>query len=254
MQSVDDSTDGIIRLKEKYEVCLPLFEGPLDLLLHLIRKQEIDIYDIPIATITEQYLEYVRVIQHLNINVAGEFLEMAATLIYIKSRMLLPPDPVSEEDVALEVDPRQELVERLLEYERYKNAAQNLYTMHQVESGMWNVSRMAEVVSDDDELVAVSVIDLVAAFQNLMKRFEDRITMEMERERISVAETMEQIRELLKTRQTLKFSSFLQQRISRLKAVVLFMAILELVKSRAIGVRQEDLFEDIIIIRKKKMA
>jgi hypothetical protein len=133
------SADGslpsaIIPLGDHCEIRLPVFEGPLDLLLHLIRKESIDVYDIPIARITEQYLGYIQLMQDLNVNVAGEFLEMAATLIYIKSRMLLPAEPAADGEMAAEEDPRAELVERLLEYERFKNAAQTLYEREQLES------------------------------------------------------------------------------------------------------------------------
>ncbi|MBN2430986.1 MAG: segregation/condensation protein A [Acidobacteria bacterium] len=252
MESTDQPTAGVIRLREKYEICLPLFEGPLDLLLHLIRKQEIDIYDIPIALITAQYLDYIRLMQDLNVNVAGEFLEMAATLIYIKSRMLLPVEVTDEDGLLLEEDPRLELVERLLEYEKFKKIAEEMYTRFQVESSMWSVSRVNEVMDDDEPLVAADIIDLMAAYHNLVKRYEDRLALEVEREQITVAEKMQQITEMLRTRKSVRFSKLFTERITRRNLIVLFIAVLELVRMRTVRARQDELFSDIILYRRNK--
>ncbi len=256
-----EPTDGrdfgeIIVSGERNEIRLPLFEGPLELLISLIRKQEIDIYDIPISLIAGQYLEYLQAMRELNLNVAGEFLEMAATLILIKSRMLLPPDPKEESDAEAEdyEDPRRELVEKLLEYERFQEAAQDLYTRQEVESGTWSVSRMKEVIPNEEELVSVSIMDLLSSFRSILRRLEDRRIVELEREAITVAEKIEQIREILKTRKTIRFSSFLRPGISRLHVVVFFIAMLELTRMKFVLLRQEGFGEDILIIRRHKAA
>lgn len=234
---------------DRCEIRLPVFEGPLDLLLHLIRKESIDIYDIPIARITEQYLEYIRLMEDLNVNVAGEFLEMAATLIYIKSRMLLPAEPVPEGEMAPEEDPRAELVERLLEYERFKSAAQTLYQREQLESGMWSVSRYHEVVPPGEELVSVSLFDLLDAFRGILQRIEERAGVAVDREAITVAEKIAEIEATFSQRKKVKFSELAAARLTRPHLVVLFIAILELTRMRCIRVRQDELFSDFWIIR-----
>ena len=148
-------------------VKLEIYEGPLDLLLDLIRKQQLNIYDIPIAKITQQYLDYLHMLKELNIDVAGEFIFMAATLIYIKSRMLLPPDPTAP--AGEEEDPRQELVHRLLEHEQFKNAAQMLQSKRLVEDAMWSQPGIGEFVEAEDEPgLAVTTFDLIAAFREIL--------------------------------------------------------------------------------------
>jgi chromatin segregation and condensation protein Rec8/ScpA/Scc1 (kleisin family) len=155
------------------KISLPLYEGPLELLLDLIRRQKLDIYDIPIAKITEQYLDYLHLMEDLNVDVASDFIVIAAQLIYIKSRMLLPPDPdaVPEE----QEDPRAELVRRLLEYEKFKNAAQMLYQREMVENAAW--SNPGSIAMEDSELepeMAVTVYDLLLVFRDALKRAEQR--------------------------------------------------------------------------------
>ena len=170
-------------MTEELKISLPLYEGPLDLLLDMIRKQKIDIYDIPIARITEQYLEYLRVIQELNVDNAGEFVFMAAQLIYIKSRMLLPPDPDAVDGEA--EDPRSELVRRLLEHERFKNAAQMLYQRELVEKVSWN--NPGEVPFEDSEIepqMTVTLYDLLLAFRDVVKRAESRPIIEAQQGRV----------------------------------------------------------------------
>src|SRR3989454_1855281 len=174
---------------EELKISLPLYEGPLELLLDMIRKQKIDIYDIPIAKVTEQYLSYLHLIQELNVDVASEFLLMAAQLIYIKSRMLLPPDPDAnpEEDE----DPRAELVRRLIEYEKFKNAAQMLYQRETVENAAW--SNPGFVTIEDRELepeLNVTLYDLLLAFRDVVKRSENRSLLEVGRDEFSVEQMM----------------------------------------------------------------
>src|SRR6516165_4337984 len=153
------------------KISLPLYEGPLDLLLDLIRRQKLDIYDIPIARITEQYLDYLHVMEEMNVDLASEFLVIAAQLIYIKSRMLLPPDPDAPPEE--QEDPRAELVRRLLEYEKFKNAAQMLYQREMIENAVW--SNPGEALLEETELepeVNVGLFDLLSVFRDVLKRAE----------------------------------------------------------------------------------
>src|SRR5689334_17749960 len=167
------------------KITLPLYEGPLDLLLDLIRRQKLNIYDIPIAKITEQYLEYLHLMEEMDVGLASEFLLIAAQLIYIKSRMLLPPDPDASPEE--QEDPRAELVRRLLEYEKFKNAAQMLYQRELVENAAW--SNPGSVAIEESELepeVAVTLYDLLTVFRDVLKRAEQRPLMEVQRDEFSV--------------------------------------------------------------------
>src|SRR6267142_2624602 len=171
------------------KISLPIYEGPLDLLLDLIRRQKLDIYDIPIAKITEQYLEYLHLMEQLNVDVASEFLVIAAQLIYIKSRMLLPPDPDATPEE--QEDPRAELIRRLVEYEKFKNAAQMLYQRELVENAAW--SNPGSIAMEDSELepeVAVSLYDLLLVFRDVLKRAEQRPFMQVDRDEFSIEQMM----------------------------------------------------------------
>ncbi len=230
-----------------YEVQLEIFEGPLDLLLHLIRVQEVDIYDIPIASVTDQYLDYLKVMKDLNINLAGEYLVMAATLIFIKSRMLLPSDPdVSDEGGEAE-DPRAELVERLLEHEQFKNAAQMLYSRETVELAVWPRGGF-EFAEDEREAVSATVFDLVKAFHRMVEGYKDQITLEVEKETITLQDKIKELRGLLKVQKEFYFSYFFQRKLSRRHLVVTFVALLELVRVKEVRLFQKDVFEDIRIL------
>src|SRR2546429_8612904 len=171
------------------KISLALYEGPLDLLLDLIRRQKLNIYDIPIATVTQQYLDSLHMMEEMNIDLAAEFLLMAAQLIYIKSRMLLPPDPDASPEE--QEDPRAELVRRLLEYEKFKNAAQMLYQREMVENASW--SNAGEIVMEDGELepeLTVTLYDLLLAFRDVVKRSEERPSMQLSRDEFSVEQMM----------------------------------------------------------------
>ncbi|HZI50734.1 MAG TPA: segregation/condensation protein A [Terriglobia bacterium] len=221
------------------KISLPLYEGPLDLLLDLIRKQKVDIYDIPIARITEQYLEYLHVIQELNIDGAGEFVFMAAQLIYIKSRMLLPPDPDAVEGEA--EDPRAELVRRLLEYEKFKNAAQMLYQRELVEKVSWN--NPGEVPFEDSELepqMTVTLHDLLLAFREVVKRAEIRPMMEVSREEFSIEQMMGYLfDQIVSSRRDVTLTEVLPAISSRRGLITAFLALLELTRLKAIFLRQD---------------
>ncbi len=229
-----------------YEVQLEVFEGPLDLLLHLIRVQEVDIYDIPIASITDQYLEYLQMMKDLNINLAGEYLVMAATLIFIKSRMLLPADPKDSQEGEPQ-DPRAELVERLLEHEQFKNAAQMLYARETIELAVWPRGGF-EFAEDEREAVSATVFDLVKAFHRTVERYRDQITMEVEKETVTLQGKIQELRGLLKVQKEFYFSFFFRRKLSRRHLVVTFAALLELVRVREVRLFQDDVFEDIRIL------
>lgn len=227
-------------------VQLEIFEGPLDLLLHLIKKNEVSITDIPIATITEQYLSTLELIQSLNLDVAGEFLVMAATLIHIKSRMLLPPG--EEEDEEEEGgDPREELTRRLLEYQRFKEAAEELEKREILRRDVF--VRPSEV-PDEMESVGfegLSLFDLISALRHVLDRFPEERVHEVTLERISVREKMSSLLDDLQRRGKVIFQSLFEAAVSRLEVVVTFLAMLELVKIRAIRVAQEEREGPIVI-------
>ncbi len=232
---------------------LESFEGPLDLLLHLIKKEEIDIWNIPIARITEQYLEYLSIMNDLNINLAGEWLMMAATLIYIKSRMLVPQEPKSSDQDAQEEDPRNELVYQLLEHQKFKNAAEMLYTREEVENAVWN-KPPTEALEDGDEVVAVTLFDLLRAFREVLMRFEATRVMDIQHDNITIEQKIEEIRNRFLIHEKLMFSSFFVEARSKKHLIVTFLALLELVRLREIWLFQKKAFEDIQITKWKEKA
>jgi segregation and condensation protein A len=227
------------------KISLPLYEGPLDLLLDLIRRQKLNIYDIPIAKITEQYLDYLHVIEEMDVDVASEFLLIAAQLIYIKSRMLLPPDPDAGPEE--QEDPRAELVRRLLEYEKFKNAAQMLYQRELVENATW--SNAGSLIMEDSELeaeVAVTLYDLLTVFRDVLKRSEVRPLMEVHRDEFSVEQMMAYLFErILSTNGSVALSEVLPEIGSRRGLITAFLAILELTRLHAIFLKQDKAFGEI---------
>jgi segregation and condensation protein A len=241
--------DGTSSEEPSMTIRLDGFEGPLDLLLHLIKREELDIWNIPIAHITEQYLAYIQLMKDLNINVAGEWLLMAATLIYIKSRMLLPPDPVQATAEGEQADdPRKELVYQLLEHQKFKNAAQMLYTREEVENAVWN-SPPREVLDDGKEVVAVTLFDLLKAFHEVVKRFESQPVMALDQEEVTIDQKLAEVRRLLIVHESLRFSSFFARATTKRHLIVTFLALLELVRLREIWLFQEKAFAEIQISR-----
>ncbi|MBM3803431.1 MAG: chromosome segregation protein ScpA [Acidimicrobiia bacterium] len=236
---------------EDYRVHLPAYDGPLDLLLDLIRKQEIDIYDIPIAKITEQYLAYIRLLEELDIGVAGEFLLMAATLIHIKSRMLLPKDPLALEGE--EADPRAELVARLLEHEKFKSAAQMLHQKELVENSTWTRPGLSDWQEPgSEEEIQVTLFDLVATFQKILDRAKARAQVEIERDEMTVGQVIEQLRAFFeRTRGTVNLTEVFESYRSRKSVIVAFLAILEMVHLRAIKLLQKNTFGEILARRQE---
>jgi len=227
------------------KISLPLYEGPLDLLLDLIRRQKLNIYDIPIAKITEQYLEYLHLMEEMNVDLASEFLLIAAQLIYIKSRTLLPPDPDAGPEE--EEDPRAELVRRLLEYEKFKNAAQMLYQRELVENAAW--SNPGSVAMEEGELepqVDVTLYDLLLVFREVIKRAEQRPLMEVHRDEFSVEQMMAFLFENILSRNgTIALSEVLPDIRSRRSLITAFLAVLELTRLHAIFLKQDKAFGEI---------
>jgi segregation and condensation protein A len=227
-------------------VQLDIFEGPLDLLLHLIKKNEVSITDIPIATITEQYLATLELMQNLSLDVAGEFLVMAATLIHIKSRMLLPAgDNDAEEDEG--VDPHEELVRRLLEYQRYKEAAAELEQRDLLSRDVFARSATPTEEAGPRGFREVSVFDLLGALKRVIDRLPKDTVHEVALDKITVREKMTLLLETLRIHGSVLFESLFAGVKSRVEVVATFLAMLELVKVRAIRVFQEEMAGPIMI-------
>ena len=225
-----------------------IYEGPLDLLLDLIRKQDIDIYDIPIAKITAQYLGYVENLKQLDVDVAAEFIYMAAMLIHIKSKLLLPRDP--DAPAELQDDPRSELVDRLLEHEKFKSAAQMLLQKQQIEEAVWSNPALKNFKEDEgaEPELAADVVDLVRTFQQILDRVRERPIIQVDQDTVTVAQMIDYLRRrLLLEDKPLRLKRLLQPMQSRNALVCTFLAILELVRLQAILLRQERVFGEILI-------
>lgn len=232
-----------------YKVRLDIFEGPLDLLLYLIKKSELDIHDIPINTITDQYLEYLNLMQLLDLDIAGEFLVMAATLMHIKSRMLLPPDeaPLADEE---ELDPRAELVQRLLEYKRFKEAASNLQKMESDRSlSFTRYPSRIEIDGGDSPFLEASLFDLISAFSKVLKGMPKDVFHRVINDEFTVAEKVHHIFHLLIENESLLFSALFKKAKNKFEAITVFLAVLELIRLKEIVIIQTCLFDDIEIRR-----
>ena len=220
------------------------FAGPLDLLLFLIRQEQANIFDIPIARITEKYLEYIRLMKHLDISIAADFLVMAATLIEIKSKMLLPRDPFAQEDEEVE-DPRRELVDRLLEYEKFKTAAGMLYERSTVEQAIFT---RGPIESDDNNAeIDATVFDILTVFQKIVARHVDEIKMEIHREEISLADMIKSLRRRIFAEKELSLLKFFEEMHSKRELVTAFIAVLEIVRTEGVKLLQSKTFGDIIL-------
>jgi segregation and condensation protein A len=235
-----------------YKVQLPAYQGPLDLLLDLIRKQEMDIHNIPIAKITGQYLEYLHKLEELDVDVSADFIYMAATLILIKSKMLLPPDPLASPEE--QADPRAELVYRLVEHEKFKNAAQVLYEKQQIFANVWSKPDLSLYESEgtEGELV-VSLVDLVKVFQQVLERRKEVTKIELTHQQFTVAEMIEMLRkQLVASEEGVDLLAFFDQCPSRHAMIVAFLAVLEMVRLQAVVLVQSQSFGE-IRLRKHKM-
>jgi segregation and condensation protein A len=225
-----------------------VYEGPLDLLLDLIRKQDIDIYDIPIAKITAQYLAYVEKLRELDVNVAADFIYMAAVLIHIKSKMLLPRDPAVSSEA--EDDPRAELVNRLIEHEKFKSAAQMLMQKQQIEDAVRSNPAIREFMEAEgtEPEFAADVIDLVKTFQQVLERVRNRPILQVDEETVSVSQMIVYLRRRLSLEdRPIRLKQMLATVQSRQALVCLFLALLELVRLQAIQLRQDKLFGEILV-------
>jgi segregation and condensation protein A len=229
---------------EEVKLVLGEFAGPLDLLLYLIRQEQVSIYDIPIARITDEYLRYLRLMGGMDITVAGDFLVMAATLIEIKSRMLLPRDPaVSEEELA-EDDPRRELVERLLEHQKYKAAAEMLWSRATVEQAVY--TRAPLETDKENPEVSAGAFDLLRVFQQILARRKEEVLLEIERDEVTMAEMLERLRNMIYSAGELNMRDFFERAESRRELVLAFLSVLELVRTTEIRLFQSQTFGDII--------
>lgn len=237
-------------MEQDYKVKLEVFEGPLDLLLYLIKKDEIDIYDIPIERITKQYLAYMDLFKILDLDVAGEFVVMAANLIYIKSRSLLPVSQQPPEEEAEEADPRWELVRQLLEYKKFKEAAEHLQTRAQVQENLFSRTPDKPDFTGERPLGEVSIFDLLNAFQTMLKRVNVQEDLrEIFEENFTVSDKIDLILKMIATGVALKFSELFAGAASRTEIVVTFLALLELIRLKQLRVVQPDVFSDIELVK-----
>lgn len=231
-----------------YAVKLPVFEGPLELLLHLIKKHEIDIYDIPISLITRQYLEYLDLMKSLDLNVVGEFLVVAATLIHIKCKMLLPPSEIDEGE---EEDPRNELVRRLVEYRRFSEAAQQLEQKEvQWRDIFCRLPIPIENVQEEIQLSDLNLFDLLEVLKAVFERVPTQRSMEILVDQLSVQDRMSIILDNLEKQQSMSFSSLFEHDQTRISIIVTFLALLELIRLRLVQVIQAELLGAIRIWRR----
>jgi segregation and condensation protein A len=234
---------------------LPQYDGPLDLLLDLIRSQKLDIRDIPIAKITAQYFEYMEQARQLDFDLGAEFVYMAATLIYIKSKMLLPQDPALAAEGDSD-DPRQELVDRLLEHEKFKNAAEMLQQKRMIEENVWSNPQVKAFLSvDDDPGITATLFDLVKAFGEALERTKNRPLYEVESEDVSVADMILYLKSVFgaaRDDEPVFIMRIFEQQRSRRAMIALFLAVLEMVRMQAVEVCQTDLFGEIALRRHKE--
>jgi segregation and condensation protein A len=233
------------------KIHLPLFEGPLDLLLYLIRREKLDIHDIPIAPITHQYMEYLDLMRELNLDVAGEFMLMAATLIHIKSKMLVPVAPTEAEGEEEYVDPREELVRRLLEFQRYKEAAGLLHQQAQIRAAQWTRPEASLPRFDDsgEEMLEAGLYDLIAAFKELLERRKTLLAHQVEGEGATVEERMAELLMAIPEGGSLAFLELFASLGSKPEMIVTFLALLELIRLKRVRVYQRGLFGAIRVFR-----
>lgn len=246
----------------EYKVVLNTFEGPLDLLLHLIEKAQVDIYDIPISEITDQYMEYLNRAEKIDMELTSEFLVMASTLLEIKSKMLLPSDKRQDDEMQMEIeeaDPRMELVKQLVEYKKYKKAAKKLKKYEERQKKVFNKPKedLSQYINHEVEeinLNEMSLVELVNVFNKVLNRRKRKIkpidVEEIQRDEITLEESMERLKDKLNKENKIKFSNLFNDNNTRSEIIVTFLSILELVKLNYITVKQKNNFSDIIIIKK----
>jgi len=242
------SDEPPIPLDPNFRIQLPNFEGPLDLLLYLIQKHELEITNLPMAFVAERYVDYIGTMQRLNLDVAGEYLVMAATLMHIKSKTLLPEPPKGQDDLDEEdLDPRGDLIRRLLEYQKFKAAAESLGGRGVAGRDVFPRGVNAEEASGPPPLAAISVFKLIDAFQQVAKRLEKDISLEVAAERITINERIEEILDLVNVRKRVSFEQLFEHIATTYDLVVTFLALLEMAKSRLLRVYQADPSEPIYL-------
>lgn len=235
---------------KEYKVQLEVFEGPLDLLLYLIKKDELDIYDIPIERITTQYMQYMDLMRMLDLNIAGEFIVMAATLMMIKSRMLLPPEERAELEEE-EEDPRWDLIRQLVEYKKFKDAAIHLQGLEEQQMDVFGRGSEAARLGPESTVALhdVSIFDLITAFNDALKKVKTEELREIFAERYTVAEKIDLLVNMLKAQDRLSFSALFKDMGSRHEIVCTFLALLELMRLKQLVARQEKAFGEIVLMK-----
>ncbi|MEE2808244.1 MAG: segregation/condensation protein A [Verrucomicrobiota bacterium] len=237
-------------MEAENRVSLEIFEGPLDLLLYLIKKDEVDIYDVSIERITTQYLEYIETFKILNIELASEFIVMAATLMYIKSRTLLPRNEQAPEDDVDEEDPRWELIRQLVEYKKFKDAAYYLERREADNQQIFGSERQDAEDSDDEPILNVGIFDLIQAFQGILKRFEDEEGLaEIADDRFTVSDKIDYLMTRVNKGEKIKFNELFAEATTKGEVMVTFLALLELIRLNEFQVRQERILGEIELKR-----
>ncbi len=227
-----------------YQITLPSFDGPMDLLLHLIKEHELDIYDIPISRITKEYLAYIEIMRSLNLEIAGDFLVMAATLMQIKSRMLLPVDPTPDQP---EEDPRLELMRRLIEYKKFKDAADQLLDLEKNRHHLLSRHVPADLkeVGEEEHLEEVTLFGLLAAFKDVLIHSQEDVTAELVRPEITVTQKINDLMDLLQTESRIVFRPFLTACRTKIEKIIALLALLELIRLKLVRVVQNKVFGEI---------
>jgi segregation and condensation protein A len=230
---------------------LPVFEGPLDLLLYLIRRNQVDIHDIPIAPITRQYMEYLDLMRELNLDVAGDFMVMAATLIHIKAKMLVPIDPTEAQGEEELEDPREALVQRLLEFQRYKEAAGVLHQKAEIRAATWTRpdSVLPQFDEAGEEMLEAGLFDLVSAFKELLERRKTLLAHEVADSGKSVEQRMEELMGLIREGESVEFLELFASQETKADMIVTFLALLELIRLKRVKVYQRGVFGAIRVFR-----
>lgn len=236
-----------------YKVRLEIFEGPLDLLLHLIKKEEVDISDIPISKIAGQYLEYLELMKMLDLNIAGEFIVMAATLMHIKSKMLLPK--VEGEEELEEEDPRAELVKRLLEYKKFKEVAGELFYMEKCQKDVFSrqISENTKITKEDDVYFEASLFDLISTFNKVMKEIPKETFYRVIKDEFTVEEKMHDIFHILVKAPSIYFTELFKKAKNKMEIITTFLAVLELIRLKEIIIRQSQAFGEIELMQNKDL-
>jgi segregation and condensation protein A len=232
-------------------VRLDQFEGPLDLLLHLIRKNEVNIYDIPISLITSQYLETIELMQELNLDIAGEFVVMAATLIHIKSKLLVPVDPTESQGAEEVEDLREQLMQRLLEFQRYKEAAGILHQKREIRAATWTRPETSVPQFDDggEEMLEAGLFDLISAFKEMLERRKTLLSHEVADGGKSIDQRMDELMELIREGESVEFVEVFATEQTKGDMIVTFLALLELIRLKRVKVYQRGVFGSIRVFR-----